>query len=253
MQLPPPALEQRDVGGILHQRVLERVARVRRRSAPRDEPGRGEPLKRRVEVHRGQGRHGGNQLVGELPSDGGADQRHVLARPSRSRRASSEACSVVGMASGGSGPSSTWVSVVSRNSPLSSSVLVSSSMNSGTPSVCARTCSTMASGSALSLVTPAMMPALSRRPRRLKGSIVTCGWPTQVGWNSGRKRHHQQHRQIGDASNDSIEKIERCRIDPVDVLEHDQDGALRRDAVELVEKRRSVISRFCCGPTANAG
>ena len=52
------------------------------------------------------------------------------------------------------------------------------------------------------------------------------------------ERDDQQHRQIGDAGNRSIEQIERCRIDPVGVLEHDQDGALRRYAVELVEKRR---------------
>ena len=80
MQLPPPALEHRDVGGVLHQRVLERVGRVRRRSAPGDEAGGRQPLERRVEVHRGQGRHRGNQLVGELPSDRGADLRHILDR-----------------------------------------------------------------------------------------------------------------------------------------------------------------------------
>jgi hypothetical protein len=51
------------------------------------------------------------------------------------------------------------------------------------------------------------------------------------------ERDDQQHRQIGDASNGAIEQFKRCRIDPVGILEHDQDGALRRNAVKLVEKR----------------
>ena len=80
MQLPPPALEQRDVGGILHQRVLERVGRVRRRSAPGDKAGGRQLLERRVELDRGQDRHRADQLVGELPSDRGADLRHILDR-----------------------------------------------------------------------------------------------------------------------------------------------------------------------------
>ena len=51
------------------------------------------------------------------------------------------------------------------------------------------------------------------------------------------ERDDQQHRQIGGAGNRSIEQVERCRIDPMGVLDHDQDRALRRLAVELVEKR----------------
>ena len=52
------------------------------------------------------------------------------------------------------------------------------------------------------------------------------------------ERDHQQHRHAGGTGNHSIEQIKRCRIDPVGVLEHHQHGALRRGAVELVEKRR---------------
>jgi hypothetical protein len=112
MQLPALALEHRGVGGVLHQRMLESVDRVRRRSAPGNEARGCQPLERRVEVDGSRGRRRGNQLVGELPSEGGADQRHIfnatsLPDPNRSRRAASEACSVVGMASGGSDPSST--------------------------------------------------------------------------------------------------------------------------------------------------
>ncbi len=80
MQRLPPAPEHGGVGGVLHQRVLERVGRVRSRSAPGNEAGTGQPLERRVEVDRGHGGHRGDQLVGELPSDCGADLRHVLDR-----------------------------------------------------------------------------------------------------------------------------------------------------------------------------
>ncbi len=48
------------------------------------------------------------------------------------------------------------------------------------------------------------------------------------------ERDDQQHRQVGNACHHSIEQILRCRIDPMDVLEHDQHGPLRCAAVELV-------------------
>ncbi len=60
----------------------------------------------------------------------------------------------------------------------------------------------------------------------------------------------QQHRHGSGTGNQSIEQVERCRINPVDVLEQDQDGAQRRCAVELVEKRRerhlSLLLRADC-------
>ena len=82
-----------------------------------------------------------------------------------------------------------------------------------------------------------MMLALSRRPRRLKGSVVTCGRPTHVGWKSGRNVTTSSTRRLATRSNGPIEQIKRCRIDPVDVLEHDQHWGSCSCAIELIEKR----------------
>jgi len=60
--------------------VLERVGRVRRRSAPGDETGGRQLIERRIELRRRQVRHRGNQLVGEFPSDRGTDLRRILGR-----------------------------------------------------------------------------------------------------------------------------------------------------------------------------
>jgi hypothetical protein len=50
------------------------------------------------------------------------------------------------------------------------------------------------------------------------------------------KRNDQQRRQDSGAGHHSIEQIQRRRVYPVDVLEYDQHGTLRRYAVDLVEK-----------------
>jgi hypothetical protein len=60
--------------------MFEHVSRVPRRSASGDEAGRHQPFQGSVEVHRGHGGHRGNQLVRKLPSDRGADLRHMLDR-----------------------------------------------------------------------------------------------------------------------------------------------------------------------------
>src|SRR5215470_162805 len=51
------------------------------------------------------------------------------------------------------------------------------------------------------------------------------------------ERDDQQDWQVGGAGNNSIQQIQRCGIDPVGILEDHQDGAIRRYAVELFEKR----------------
>jgi len=70
-------------------------------------------------------------------------------KPSESSRASSEAFSDVGMASGATGPTTVYRSPASVSAPLSTTALVSSSMNSGTPSVRSMIWSATSLGSAL--------------------------------------------------------------------------------------------------------
>ncbi len=50
VQRAPPGPEQRRIGGVLYQRVLERVGRVRRHSAPRGEAGDRQAVECRFEV-----------------------------------------------------------------------------------------------------------------------------------------------------------------------------------------------------------
>ena len=84
----PPALEQRFVGGVLDQRVLEGVARVGRRAGA-------EQQLRLFELHQccAQCRlvapgDGAQQRVGEFAADRGADLRDLLDRrqPVKARR-----------------------------------------------------------------------------------------------------------------------------------------------------------------------
>ena len=82
--------------------------------------------------------------------------------------------------------SSTYRSCCACSKPLSKTVLVNSSTNSGTPSVRSTIWSTTSPGSALSEICATKM-VRSRRSKRLSVSIVTCGRPVQGGWNSGRK------------------------------------------------------------------
>ena len=109
-----------------------------------------------------------------------------FAGPSRSRRAVSESRRVVGIARSGSGSLRSYCSSLSTTSPDSRTLFVSSSTNSGTPSVLATICSRTLIGSRLP---PVMLLAIS--------SICFCvsGWRGRCmrfeplghgGSNSGR-------------------------------------------------------------------
>ncbi len=63
--------------------------------------------------------------------------------------------------------------------------MVNSSTNKGTPSVRSTIWSTTSSGNALPAIC-STKSVRSRRSSRLSISMLTCGWPAQGGWNSGR-------------------------------------------------------------------
>ena len=92
----------------------------------------------------------------------------------RSSRAISEACSEAGTAA------------PAPRGPASSTALVSSSTNSGTPSVRAAISPSTAGGRSLPLARRATIASVGPRPRRLSVSRVTCGCPPSAGWSSGR-------------------------------------------------------------------
>ena len=85
------AAQQGAVGRVLHERVLEAVARLGRLAAADEEARLLELSQRRPQRRPRPARHGREQLVVERPADGGADLRHLLGRrASRSSRAISE-------------------------------------------------------------------------------------------------------------------------------------------------------------------
>src|SRR5262249_8590391 len=91
----------------------------------------------------------------------------------RSSRAINESCNVVGIPTSGA--------------PLSSTLLVSSSTNNGTPSVRSTIWLMTSLGKLFPPAICSTRAVRSRRSRRLSVSIVTCGWPVHDGRNSGRK------------------------------------------------------------------
>lgn len=97
-----------------------------------------------------------------------------------------ESCSVAGIATEAIGPSAAWVSEPSVISSDSSTALVSSSMNNGTPSVRAMICSRTASGSVRPPVRSSISAIDWARDSRPSASMLACPMPTQPGSYSGR-------------------------------------------------------------------
>ena len=78
------------------------------------------------------------------------------------------------MASGGNDPVSTKAPLSSRTSPLSNTVLVSSSMKSGTPSVRARIWSITSLGTDLLRAMLCSNAVPSRRFKRVSDNVAMC-------------------------------------------------------------------------------
>ena len=73
--MPRPS---RATAPVLDQRVLEEEGGLGRRSPAERETGDDELIERGIQLSRVPLRDGRQQLVGELPSKGGADLRHLL-------------------------------------------------------------------------------------------------------------------------------------------------------------------------------
>ncbi len=98
--------------------------------------------------------------------------------------------------------------------------LVSSSTNSGTPSVRAMMVSMTSTGSTVPLLSRSTIASTPVRPRRLRVSRVTCGWPASVGWFSGRLVSSNRTGAVATAIERLLDQLQRGRVDPVRVLEH---------------------------------
>jgi len=78
VQLLPMRPQKALMGRVAHQRVLERVARLRRHTAPKHQLGRSEPVERAPQLGLGRGRDLRQEPVGELAPDAGCCLRHLL-------------------------------------------------------------------------------------------------------------------------------------------------------------------------------
>ena len=239
VQLLPPALEQALIGRIPHQRVLEGVDGVRRLAAAEHELRLLELARARAATRSRRVRPMHAAGIGKFAPDGGADLADLLhrrqaveprhqrilkrcrdgERRQRARRADSRRRP-------------------RRGCPPSSTALVSSSTNSGLPSVLATICLVTSAGSARPPATRATMLSTSSRSRRPSGKDADVGktGPWRLEFRS--EGEQCEHRQLAHPFDGQIEQLERRGIGPVRVLEQDQDRLLAGECLELVEQCR---------------
>ena len=70
--------QQRAVGRVLHQRVLEQISRVRRHALPEQQTCRNETVERRLEFRFRLARHRSQQSMRKLSPNRRSDLRHLL-------------------------------------------------------------------------------------------------------------------------------------------------------------------------------
>ena len=174
------------VGSLLHERVLEQVRGVGRCPTLKNQLGTDELRERGLQILFRESGYGSNQVVGELPANGGADLRHVLHRRKRSSRARSEACSVEGMASACQRPINSYRSPTFPQQATFEHCL-GEFLDEQRDAVSAikdllqnLRRESLAFGYDVTRVWP------SDRPRRLSETVEMCRWLAQGGLNSGR-------------------------------------------------------------------
>ena len=126
----------------------------------------------------------------------------------------------------------------STRMPASRTALVSSSTNSGFPSVLATICFITSVGSARPLATCVTILSTFSRSSRPSVKVPTLARPAQGGSNSGRKVTSAR---IGSWRTRSTMRSSSSKggvVGPLRVLYQQQDWLLARMALELIEQRR---------------
>ena len=136
-----------------------------------------------------------------------------------------------------SAPVNSYPTSASRNRPLSSTVLVSSSMKSGTPSVRATIWSRTSAGSRLPFVMPDTSASPSLRSRRVRATVEMCRWLGHGGVNSGRAVATIRSRWLLDLVDGERQQLQRRRVDPVQILERHQHRLARGEPGQLADQR----------------
>ena len=125
--------------------------------------------------------------------------------------------------------------------------LVSSSRNSGTPSVLATICSITSAGSALPPLrrSTIALPCRAQTIERQLGDVGAAG-PGRI--ELGPKRDQHQDGQTLDVLDHDIEQLERGRVDPVHVLVDREHRLTGRQPLELVRQhaQRPLLLQLWC-------
>jgi hypothetical protein len=130
-------------------------------------------------------------------------------------------------------------------SPVSRTALVSSSTNSGTPSVRAMIVSTM-SRRRSSPPRRATMASTPVRPRRVEGQTCDVGMGRQRRLTVGPAGQEDQGPRIRNPIEGVLDHLEHSRVDPVGILHHQQDGLPSSGIDELLDER------YCSWPQTTA-
>src|SRR2546427_6120079 len=194
MVLLPCAPQQRLVGRILDERVLERVGSLGRDAPLRHDLRLHELRQRRLKGRGVQGRDGLHHVIGKCTPDRGPQLRHDFGGREAIQPRQESIMQGGGDRQGGSGPGSAYQSSCSSSSPDSSTVLVSSSTNSGTPSVLRTTSWSTAEGNALSPAICIATRATWSGANRRRVSAVRWATIDHGGGNSGRAVSTRQSR-----------------------------------------------------------
>ena len=227
-----PALAHHDaVGCVADERVLERVARRLRRLAHDQRDATSASSERWTPP--APATSASRSLVKSRPM-AAAISATSRAPPSRSRRASSDACS-----ESGSAGSLTELRSAARRVASSSSTtaLVSSSMYSGIPSERATMSATIRGDSEAFFATMCTSAAPIEGTSGVSVIRETCGSETHAGANSGRARTSSRTGSFATRATVRARGLARGLVDPLRVLEHDQRRTLAREPFEAGEQR----------------
>ena len=179
VQLLSLAAQQRAVRGVPDKRMLESVVRVWRYTATKGQPGRDEGIDAAGELRLRHPCNGDKQCVREFATDHRADLCDLLRR-----RKPVEPGDQRGLQRSRNFQRCRGADPTSR--APSSTALVSSSMNSGTPSVCVTIRWSSVGGNARSTTIRSANCAACLCVSRRRVTRLARARPTHGGWNSGR-------------------------------------------------------------------
>ena len=189
MQFLPPCAQQRAVGGVLHQRVLEEVGGVRSDAAAEQQPGIAELIQRGSQL---ASQHAAPPARSVHRRTRGRAPRRSAQPPWRPARADRGAPSARHARS--PGPTARQASSSpSPRRPGRRGRRFRAPPWSAPRRTAARRRRARRSRRRSRAARPALpasrstSAAPSRSPSRFSANIVTCGWPLQACWNSGRK------------------------------------------------------------------